>query len=64
MQKGMLCLWALVDTDADASKRVYTLHCRGTGHPVGGDVGRYINTIQVEGGALIFHYFCGMGEGT
>lgn len=62
MQQGMLCLWALVDPEAP--KRAYTLHCRGTGHRIGPEVGRYINTIQVEGGALIFHYFCGAGEGT
>lgn len=63
-QQGGLCLWALVDTRPDVPKRDYTLHCRGTGHPVGEDVGRYINTIQVQNGALIFHFFCGAGEAT
>jgi len=56
-QKGNLCLWALVDPNEHwIENRV--IRMAGTGHPID-DVAqyRYINTIQLLGGELIFHFF-------
>lgn len=54
MQHNEPCIWALVDPSAPEEVRL--IHVRGTGHPANG-LGRYIGTIQMRGGALVFHYF-------
>lgn len=54
MQNGQPCLWALVDTRNTVEKRKVLI--RGTGHPAD-NVGRYISTFQMKGGALVFHAF-------
>jgi hypothetical protein len=48
------CLWVLVDPTAPTERRVFRIV--GTGHPISGDV-RYVGTVQLDGGALIFHVF-------
>jgi hypothetical protein len=54
-QGGMPQLWALVDTDSKKTKR--RLRTYGTGHPVDGDIGAFLGTYQLDGGALVFHVF-------
>lgn len=51
------CLWALVDPDQKREERKISI--RGTGHPIHGDLGAFIGTFQMHGGALIFHAFDG-----
>jgi len=55
MQHGTPCVWALVDPTVALMTRV--LRIAGTGHPIERDVGRYVGTFQMHGGALVFHVF-------
>jgi len=56
---GALCIWALVDSEAELRHRTVYIH--GTGHEVslGAQSGRHIGTVQLAGGALVFHVFVG-----
>jgi hypothetical protein len=54
MQGGVPTLWCVVEPDAPQEQRWFEM--RGTGHLVG-EVGDYIATIQLHGGALVFHVF-------
>jgi hypothetical protein len=56
-QRGMPCLWALVDAGKPAVKR--SLLTVGTGHSAPSDIGAYVGTYQLElqGGMLVFHVF-------
>ena len=57
IQKGILCLWALVDTSAPIEQRKFRL--AGTGHPIKENLDelQFIDTIQSHEGALVFHIF-------
>ena len=55
-QGGGPCLWALVDDTARTVTR--TIQTRGTGH-MADNVGAYVGTYQLHGGALVFHVFDG-----
>ncbi len=48
------CLWALVDPNAERKPCVVQTY--GTGHPIR-EVGAYLSTYQMSGGALVFHVF-------
>ena len=54
IQGEQVCLWALVNPDAEKEDR--TVQIFGTGHPVK-VAGDYISTFQMRGGALVFHAF-------
>jgi len=57
-QYNQPCLWVLVDPFAAKEKRVFRL--AGTGHPISFDMGsdyKYINSFQMDDGALVFHLF-------
>ena len=56
MQGEQCCLWALCDPQNVRRSRTILIH--GTGHPVG-DIARYIGSVQMVGGALVFHVFEG-----
>lgn len=60
MQHGAVCLWAIVHTAAIPEQR--TIYMRGTGHQMNGKEGRYLGTIQLQDGALIFHVFEALDE--
>lgn len=55
MQGADLCLWALVDPEMP--KLPMHFRIAGTGHAIKEDSLEYISTIQLDGGALIFHIF-------
>ena len=55
VQRGNPCLWALVDAHRRQVHRTFYVH--GTGHPVIDPDALFIGTIQLHGGALIFHVF-------
>ena len=55
MQRGVPCVWALVDPDAEHEIR--TLVARGTGRPIITRPGEYIGTFQMAGGDLMLHLF-------
>lgn len=54
VQNGQVCLWALVDADAETEERFVQIF--GTGHPVSGE-GTFVETFQMQGGTLVFHAF-------
>lgn len=56
MQGDALCIWAIVDEAAtDTEER--TIEVFGTGHPMGQVFRQYIGTVQMQGGALVWHVF-------
>jgi hypothetical protein len=51
-----ICLWAMVEDHGSSETRV--IRIIGTGHPIdGAELLRYIGTVQLMGGKLIFHVF-------
>lgn len=55
VQNSAVQLWALVETTHElADVRVTVV---GTGRELRGDVGNYVDTFQIAGGALVFHVF-------
>lgn len=60
MENGVPCLWALVNTnEAEVDQRWdRTIDIFGTGHSIMDLFTRtYIGTVQMEGGALVWHVF-------
>lgn len=62
MQRGVPCLWVLLDPDEPY--RMVAIIMRGTGHPIDDDdeVGDYIGTVQQEivglaASILVWHVF-------
>lgn len=53
VQRGEVCIWALVDPSNREETRRFRI--AGTGHPIDDDVGSFIGTVQL--GALVFHIF-------
>ncbi len=54
-QHGDVQMWALVDANRPSEPREFVAY--GTGHPMPNDPGKFIDTFQIENGALIFHVF-------
>jgi hypothetical protein len=55
VRHGVVCLWALVDINAPRTTRVFQYY--GTGHTLEPNPGRYIGTVQMSDGYLVFHIF-------
>ena len=61
IQVDKLCLWALVDPEEKIESRVIQIF--GTGHDVEPNANlRYISTVQLVGGQLIYHIFEEVGK--
>jgi len=59
VQRGVPCIWAIVDTDAPTKPHKFALF--GTGHPLP-DVWvmrayRFVGTFMLRDGDLVFHLF-------
>lgn len=54
-QYATVCIWALVDPDAEKVARCFRMY--GTGHPMSHPELPYVGTFQVHGGQLVFHLF-------
>lgn len=57
-QRESIFAWALVNTDRDTEPRTFVI--KGTGHPIESgelDDTRFIGTVMLSGGALVFHIF-------
>ena len=52
-QKGEVCVWALVEPSAPKVERRFVVV--GTGHPVPPHRGRFLGTVLLAGGSLVFH---------
>lgn len=59
VQRGQICLWALCNPEAQREDRTFAIY--GTGHPVEDTPGKFLGTVQLEGGAFIFHVFEALG---
>ena len=56
MQHDAICIWALVNEDAPHETRGFVIY--GTGHTMRAEVThKFIDTIQMLNGSLIFHVF-------
>lgn len=56
IQREILCIWALIDTDNPLSLRIFRII--GTGHHIDDENKLiYINTFQMNNGKLVFHLF-------
>lgn len=55
MQGGNPCIWAMVDPEAEKTKRTFEIF--GPGHPVPEATRMYIGTYQLYNGSLVFHLF-------
>jgi len=57
MQNNIPCIWAMVDEKAPLRTRYFSFI--GTGHEFShhDDVSKYIGTIQMNMGSLVFHLF-------
>ncbi len=54
-QNGHIQMWALVDTAREKEPRTFI--ARRTGFVCADPIGKYIGSVQVEGGRLVFHVF-------
>lgn len=54
-QGEVLCLWAIVDTEAEMEERLIAVVA--TGQEMGIDYLKYIGTAQIANGALVWHVF-------
>ena len=50
-------MWALIDVQNLGLEQLREFRVVGTGNPVPDDCGRFIGTIPIRGGRLIFHVF-------
>lgn len=59
MQGGNPMLWALVEPEIARQSfgEAKRIHVAGTGHDLPDNIGRFIDTFQMEGGSLVFHVF-------
>jgi len=55
MQGNVPFLWVRCNPNVGEEARVFII--RGTGQTLPHNVGRFIGTFQVQGGALVFHLF-------
>jgi len=61
VQHGSACLWAMVNTENPNTFR--RINIKGTGHPIHGELGTFIGTVQFDNGVLVFHVFDGGENG-
>lgn len=54
VQHGILCMWALVNTEAPLETREFRVF--GTGHQISEDILTFVGTFQVNE-VLVFHVF-------
>jgi len=55
IQHGIPCIWILVDPNNISV--TLNLRMAGTGHPISDEIVRFIDTIELDNGSLIFHIF-------
>ena len=57
VQHGQLMLWALVAEDCMGFPECRTIRIAGTGHQIVDHNLKFISTIQLHDGGLVFHVF-------
>lgn len=56
-QGDTLCLWAEVSTDNVPAYQAVGIRIYGTGNPMPDDPGKYLSTVQLYDGKLVFHVY-------
>ena len=56
VQGGRICLWVGLETDDLHLAEPRDIRIHGTGHPIAESL-RFIDTVQLSGGSLVFHVF-------
>jgi hypothetical protein len=60
-QRGEICIWALVNPNAETEKRLFVTV--GTGRSISLSTGIYIGTVQTSDGFFVWHVFdCGVHQ--
>lgn len=59
VQDGQPCMWARVVIGRPPVAHHFRI--AGTGHDLGSNIGRHIDSFQLHGGALVFHVFADAG---
>jgi hypothetical protein len=54
-QGDNVCMWVLVDSEAEKEKRKFVVF--GTGHEIPDHPMKFIGTVHIRNGALVFHIF-------
>jgi len=54
---GAICIWALVNPDPNIRRVERSILIVGTGNPVPDDPGKFLGTVQLYAGELVFHVF-------
>lgn len=54
-QKGIICIWALVDTNAPSE--CVKIRILATGQPIDNDCLEYLGTVQFAFGDVVYHIF-------
>lgn len=61
VQREQICVWAEVNPDRPQVPHAFWI--RGTGHLMGEIAqGTFLGTVQLQGGALVFHVFGGRSK--
>lgn len=60
VQHGRPEIWARVEPDAQPVAHHFRI--AGTGHDLGSNVGKYLGTLQMADGQLVFHVFAEQGQ--
>jgi len=55
-QRGEPMIWVIADPE-DPTEIKYTITAYGTGQDMPRGLGRYVSTIQTNGGSLVWHIF-------
>jgi hypothetical protein len=56
MQRGVPCLWAVVERDA-INQWSRTIRMIGTGNEAPNETDAYLGTVQIDDGTLVLHVF-------
>lgn len=54
-QNESICLWALVDTEAEKEQRTFRI--AGTGHLIREGIKAFLGTVQMHDGIFVAHVF-------
>lgn len=56
-QRGVPCIWAIVDLEEPVEKREFAIFPTGLPLDIGREEWRYVGSFQMENETLIFHLF-------
>lgn len=57
MQNDKVCVWARVDNAETQPSHKVMFYVHGTGHAATSPTSKYLGTVQMHDGALVYHVF-------